>query len=213
MPAHLLNRPPLQAPPGAMADGDEPRWRLADLQALPQGEFEAALVQAVEHAPWVPRRAWAARPFEDVAALVEALRGVILGASTAEQVALLRGHPELAGAEARAGRMTAESTTEQGRLGLDRLDAATLERLQALNRRYRARFGYPLVVALRLHVDLASVLREAESRLAHAPDDERLVALQQVGDVMSGRVRRWVRDDLDAAAATGRAPVSSPSTG
>jgi 2-oxo-4-hydroxy-4-carboxy-5-ureidoimidazoline decarboxylase len=204
-----LDLPPNRVPPDTIAAGGAPRWRLADLQALSQVEFEAALAQAVEHAPWVARRAWASRPFEDINALVCAMRDVILDASAADQIALLRGHPELAGVEARAGRMTADSTTEQGRLGLDRLDAATLDRLQTLNRRYRDRFDHPLVVALRLHADLASVLHEAERRLANAAGAERLLSLQQVCEVMSGRVRRLVSDDADA---TTRATTGAPAS-
>lgn len=185
------------APAAPMAAGGSgapwPLLQLQALQALPQADFEAALAQAVEHAPWVARRAWAARPFADVAALVQAMRAVILGASVDEQRVLLQGHPELAGSEARAGRMTAASTTEQGRLGLDRLDATTLQLLLSINQRYRERFGYPLVIALRLHADLASVLQAAQARLLHDADTELPLALQQVCEVMSGRVHRLVQ--------------------
>jgi 2-oxo-4-hydroxy-4-carboxy-5-ureidoimidazoline decarboxylase len=171
-----------------------PHWTLDALQALSTEAFEAALGEAVEHAPWVARRAALARPFADVAALVQAMARTVHAASPDEQIALLRGHPELAGSEAREGRMTADSTSEQGRLGLDRLDRATLARLDDLNRRYRERFGFPLIIALRLHADLDSVLRQADERLASAPADERHRALQQVCEVMRGRLRRLVAD-------------------
>jgi 2-oxo-4-hydroxy-4-carboxy-5-ureidoimidazoline decarboxylase len=168
------------------------RWSLAALQALPVDAFEAALGSAVEHAPWVARRAAAERPFPTLEALAQAMSRAIHAAAPAEQKALLRGHPELAGSEAREGRMTADSTTEQGRLGLDRLDAATLARLGSLNRRYRQRFGFPLIVALRLHADLGSVLRDAEHRLDNAPAAEIRIALEQVCEVMRGRLHRLV---------------------
>lgn len=190
-----LAETPSPCPPAPVADATG-RWPLAALQALPQADFEAVLGPAVEHAPWVARRAWAARPFADTAALVQAMRVVIAEATPQEQVELLRGHPELAGSEARAGRMTAESTSEQARLGLDRLDAATLQQLQALNARYRQRFGWPLLVALRLHADLDSVLQQAQARLLHEPAQERTVALQQVGEVMAGRVQRLLAPEL-----------------
>lgn len=167
---------------------------LATLNALPPQAFEAALAQVVEHAPWVARAAATARPFSSVAALVQGLGAVILAAPAAQQVELLRGHPELAGTEAQAGRMTADSTSEQGRLGLTRLDRPTLQRLEALNLAYRQRFGYPLVVALRLHADLDSVLRQAQARLAHDPADELPIALQQVCEVMRGRVHGLVAE-------------------
>lgn len=214
----MVNEP--AASPAGAGDGPGPRgavsaarWHLADLQALSGAAFEAALAQAVEHAPWVARRAWAARPFDGVAELVQAMSSVILSASTDEQTALLRGHPELAGSEAREGRMTADSTTEQGRLGLDRLDRATLHRIETLNHRYRERFGYPLVIALRLHANLDSVLQQAHARLANDPADELPIALQQVCEVMRGRIRRLVIEPAPAAephagpqAAAGRMP-------
>jgi 2-oxo-4-hydroxy-4-carboxy-5-ureidoimidazoline decarboxylase len=134
-------------------------------KTLEQIAFCALLGTVVEHAPWVAQRAWAARPFADPDALFRAMADVILGASRADQLALLCGHPELAGQEARAGTMTADSQSEQGRLGLMALDATTVQRIESLNQRYRERFGFPFIAALRLHADLDSVLRSFEHRL------------------------------------------------
>ena len=80
------------------------------------------------------------------------------------QLALIRAHPELAGREARAGELTAASAGEQASAGLDRLTAEELERWRALNRAYRERFGFPLVVCVREHTK-ASILRWGEERL------------------------------------------------
>ena len=145
---------------------------------------------AVEHSPWVAERAWERRPFAGVDELAAAMRGVILSASREEQLQLLRAHPELAGREAAAGTMTTESTGEQGRLGLLSLSADRAARLQSLNRRYRERFGIPLIVALRLHDSLDSVFAAAEGRLAHDPAAEWAIALEQVCAVMRGRLDR-----------------------
>lgn len=200
----MVNKPAIQATAPADKAGRRPsvpvtRWELADLQGMSAVGFEAALAHAVEHAPWVARRAWAARPFDGVEDLVQAMRDVILSASTSEQTALLRGHPELAGSEAREGRMTADSTTEQGRLGLDRLDRPTLHSIEVLNHRYRGRFGYPLVIALRLHADLESVLKQANARLANEAADELPLALEQVCEVMRGRIERLVTEPAPTA--------------
>jgi 2-oxo-4-hydroxy-4-carboxy-5-ureidoimidazoline decarboxylase len=152
--------------------------------------FARLLAGAVEHAPWVAQRAWARRPFGDVAGVAKAMEAEILGAAREEQLALLLGHPELAGREAAAGEMTPESTGEQGRLGLLSLTRDRLLRLQALNRAYQDRFGFPLIVALRLHPTLDSVFTEAERRLAQDPVTEWAIALQQVCQVMRGRLDR-----------------------
>lgn len=168
---------------------------MASVRTLDETSFVALLGAVVEHSPWVARRAWHRRPFGTRQALFEALSAEIHGASDAEQLALLRVHPELAGQEARAGTMTADSQSEQGRLGLLRLDAATVRRLDELNRRYRERFGFPFIAALRLHASLDSVLADGEQRLGHDANSERRIALDQVGQVVRGRLERMVSDD------------------
>jgi 2-oxo-4-hydroxy-4-carboxy-5-ureidoimidazoline decarboxylase len=168
---------------------------LASIRTLDQDRFVDRLGPLVEHSPWVARRAWARGPFDSRHALFEALRVEIHGASDAEQLALLRVHPELAGQEARAGSMTADSQSEQGRLGLLRLDESTVRRIEDHNRRYRERFGFPFVVALRLHASLDSVLADGEHRLHHDALTERRTALEQVCEVMRGRLERTVTDD------------------
>lgn len=163
---------------------------ITDLGAMSAPEFVRHLGGAVEHAPWVAQRAWAARPFADLDALRAAMRAAILAASREEQLALLRGHPELAGREAVAGAMTPESTGEQGRLGLPALPAERFAELQQINRAYRERFGFPLIVALRLHASLESVFGEARRRLRNEPSQEWAAALEQVCEVMRGRLER-----------------------
>ena len=169
--------------------------------ALDETAFSERLGPVVEHAPWVARRAWAARPFADSEALHRAMVDVILNASDPEQLALLRGHPELAGQEARSGTMTADSQSEQGRLGLMRLDSCTVQRIESLNQRYRERFGFPFIAALRLHDTLASVMQAFDERLRHDIATERREALQQVFAVMRGRLAQTVLPP---------APVPSP---
>ncbi|MCW5652587.1 2-oxo-4-hydroxy-4-carboxy-5-ureidoimidazoline decarboxylase [Hydrogenophaga sp.] len=164
--------------------------------ALDREAFSRHLASVVEHAPWVAQRAWARRPFADWQALFEAMSAEIQSASDAEQLGLLRGHPELAGQEARAGTMTPDSQGEQGRLGLLALDAETVQRIDTLNQRYRSRFGFPFIVALRLHPSLASVLQAFDERSRHDPDTERREALHQVCEVMRGRLAHAVATAL-----------------
>lgn len=160
------------------------------LPPLDEATFVARLGSTVEHAPWVAQAAWQRRPFADADAVFEAMRAAILAADRATQHALLCGHPELAGREAVAGEMTDDSNSEQGRLGLLALSPDRWAQLQDINQRYRQRFGIPLIVALRLHASLASVLDSATARLTHSPDEEWAAALEQVCEVMRGRLQR-----------------------
>jgi len=125
------------------------RTTLASLSALPREAFTHRLAGIFEHSPWVAKGAWKARPFASVDALHQALIEVLANASEEQKLALICAHPELAGAEARAGSLTAESTNEQSSAGLDRCTPDELDELRARNRAYRERFGFPFVMAVK----------------------------------------------------------------
>src|SRR4029077_10717234 len=96
------------------------RITIDQLNAADRTAFANALGTIFEHAPWIAEAAHAAMPFATVAALHEAMMAALRKAPPDLQMTFVRGHPELAGKVARAGTMTAESTSEQGGLGLDR---------------------------------------------------------------------------------------------
>jgi 2-oxo-4-hydroxy-4-carboxy-5-ureidoimidazoline decarboxylase len=175
-----------------MTSKHQPPVHLATLNTLDQATFCDLLGGVVEHSPWVARKAWGDRPFANLDALYDALARAIRRAARAQQLALLRVHPELAGREATAGTMTAESNSEQGRLGLLNLDPDDLARLTELNWSYRERFGFPYVAAIRLHGSLADMFRSFEQRLHNDPETELAVSLLQVCEVMRGRLARTV---------------------
>ena len=112
------------------------------------------------------------------------MMSVVRAAPRTRQLDLVRAHPELAGGEA----LTVDSTSEQGRLGFNRLSKEELEAMNGLNRRYREKFGFPCIVALRLHANRAGVMREMERRLGNNEDSELANALEQIGHITRGRL-------------------------
>jgi chitin deacetylase len=112
-----------------------------------------------------------------------------------EQLALVRAHPELAGAEAKEGKLTVDSSSEQGRLGFTALSKEEFLRIAELNRRYREKHGFPCIVALRLHATRDSVMAEMERRLANDPDSEMKTALEQIGHITRGRLFKLIGND------------------
>ena len=163
---------------------------LSEINAASPQVASRLVAPFIENAPWLAERAIGRRPFSNVDALLDALASTIQTADIGDQLRLLGGHPELAGAEARAGRMTAESTGEQGRLGLDRLSPGDLARLDTANRAYRARFGFPYIVALHRHGALSDIFRDLDARMGNDPDTERACALNEVIAVTRGRLIR-----------------------
>jgi len=154
---------------------------LDQLNASDRAEFVAAVGDVFEHAPWVAERAQAARPFATVAALHEAMMQAVRAAPREQQLAFLRGHPELAGKVARAGAMTPDSKAEQGGLGLDRLSDTDFARFERANAAYAKKFGFPFIVCVRNHKSAESILAAFERRVGNDPEVEFSAALTEIG--------------------------------
>ena len=157
---------------------------LPHLNSLDDEGFVAALDGVYEHSPWIARRAAARRPFASLAALKLALAQAVSQAAPDEQLGLIRAHPELAGKAAVAGQLTAESTDEQSRAGLQHCSPAEFERLQALNKAYGERFGWPFILAVRgprgLGLSRQAIIEAFERRLHAPPDVERAECLRNI---------------------------------
>ena len=165
---------------------------LAGLNALDLAEFVAAVGSVFEHSPWVAEYAHAKRPFRSVDDLHQAMMEIVRGASREAQIAFMRAHPDLAGREALSGTMTIDSSGEQGRLGFTALPRSELERITRLNEAYRQKFGFPCIIALRLHNARASVLAEHERRLGNDIETEIANCLAQVAFITRGRIEKLV---------------------
>ncbi|MDE0333795.1 MAG: 2-oxo-4-hydroxy-4-carboxy-5-ureidoimidazoline decarboxylase [Defluviicoccus sp.] len=160
--------------------------KLAELNEFSREEFTAALGPVFEHSPWIAGEAWAARPFASVEDVFEAMTAAIAAAGDDMKLDLIRAHPDLAGKAARAGALTEHSTREQQGAGLDRLSDEEFERFHRLNAAYRDRFGFPFIVAVRLHTK-DSILEAFERRLANDEAAEMEEALRNIG--LIGRFR------------------------
>jgi 2-oxo-4-hydroxy-4-carboxy-5-ureidoimidazoline decarboxylase len=161
---------------------------LAELNTLDRLAFVDAVGGVFEHSPWVAERAWERRPFSSVDDLHDVMADEVARATHAEQLALLRAHPDL-GTRAR---MTAASSGEQAGAGLDRLSPETYERLMRLNAVYRARVGFPFILAVK-GATADDVLSAIARRVEAPPDDEWTEALTQVARIARGRLNDIVR--------------------
>ena len=168
------------------------RMNLPQVNALTLAQFVARFGGVFEHSPWVAERAWKSRPFDSLERLHASMLQAVGAASGEEQLALMRAHPELAGREAAKGVLTADSSTEQGRLGFLNLDRSHVERMAELNRRYLQRFGFPCIVALKLHASRESVMAEMQRRLGNTLQAEMAAALEQIGHIARGRLDKIV---------------------
>ncbi len=151
-----------------------------------QKQFVETLGWVFEHSPWVAERAWAHRPFATLEDLHAAMVVELHAARADERLALLRAHPDL-GTRARISRA---STAEQSATGLDRLTPDEFALLNQLNGEYRARFGFPFLLAVKGSTT-HDVITSLSQRVHHPPDAEEAEALRQVA-----RIARFRLDEL-----------------
>jgi 2-oxo-4-hydroxy-4-carboxy-5-ureidoimidazoline decarboxylase len=144
--------------------------------------FMAVFGGVWEHSPWIAE-AVAADGLTHALDTVEGLHAAMCMACRTGpenlRDALIKAHPDLAGRLALAGKLTAESTSEQASAGLDRLTPADLARFTALNDTYKAKFGFPFIIAVR-GLTTTDILAAFERRIAHSIADETAEAHRQI---------------------------------
>ncbi len=165
---------------------------LDDLNRYDAAAFTAALQGIYEHSPWIPQRAAAGRPFANATALKLALQAVVSNASRDEQLGLIRAHPELAGKAAVAGQLTAESTGEQAKAGLNLCSPEEFATLQKLNADYNARFGFPFILAVKgadgRGLTRSAIIETFARRLKNQPAAEMAECLRQIHRIAELRI-------------------------
>src|ERR1019366_10612801 len=96
-------------------------------------------------------------------------------ATVEEKLALLRAHPDL-GTRAR---VSASSASEQTGAGLNQLTQEEYDRLTELNARYREKFGFPFLYAVK-GSGKSAIPEALRIRSENSPEAEFGEALQQV---------------------------------
>ncbi len=148
--------------------------------------FVARLGGVYEHSPWVAERAFASGPFASIDELHAAMQAAVMSATAEEKLALIRAHPELLG-KLEAAQLTESSRAEQASAGLDRCTPQQKARMQELNARYREKFGFPFIVAVK-GLDWGGIIERMERRLPNAREAEIDAALAQVGRIARFRL-------------------------
>lgn len=160
---------------------------IAELNACSERAFVEKIGFAFEDSRWIARAAAARRPFADRDAMHAAMVAIVAHAGNDAQVALIAAHPDLAGRVAREGRLTAASTAEQARAGLNALTPEEIARFDTDNGAYRLRFGFPFVICARENTK-ASILAEIARRKTNARDVEIATALAEIAKIAKLRI-------------------------
>ena len=141
-------------------------------------DLPGALDGIYEHSPWVAERLDPAEldsGADVVSSLAASMRRIVDGAGEELQLALLRAHPDLAGRLAVGEALTDASADEQASAGLDRCSPEEFEEFRSLNDRYKEKFGFPFILAVRgcsrgeiLHIFRRRVENDRDAEFAEA---------------------------------------------
>ena len=163
------------------------QYEIAQLNQMSQEEFTAALGEIWEETPEIAAQAWYIKPFEDVEALHRAMVGVVNKMNEAQQLALIKAHPDL-GSKAK---MAEASIKEQSGVGLDTLSKSEYQRFQSLNQAYKDKFGFPFIIAVKYHT-LESILEAFETRLQNDIEGEKQQALTEISKIARLRLESLI---------------------
>ena len=134
-----------------------------------------------EHSSWVAERVQAVLEGGDADAelLATLMADCVDNAAVEMQLELIRAHPDLAGKAQVAGELTAESTEEQSKAGLDQCTADEFEAFQSLNAAYKEKFDFPFIMAVR-ESTRGEILAAFAARMDNDYNAEFETALQEI---------------------------------
>jgi 2-oxo-4-hydroxy-4-carboxy-5-ureidoimidazoline decarboxylase len=176
------------------------RVPLERLNAANADDFVSRLAGIYERSPWVAAAVVGQRPFATLASLNAAMVAAVRTAPPEQRLALIELHPDLAGKAVRRGDVTAESKSEQGGAGLDRLSDTEYALFQKLSEAYRQKFGIPFIICVRRHTK-DSIIRQYERRLQNSSQAEVEAALGEIFRIAALRLNDHVKaaDELPLA--------------
>lgn len=171
-----------------------------------------------EHSPWVAEQACEeAAGIADPDHLAEIFARHVDAAADATKLALIRAHPDLAGKAAVGARrapwtarmpttqeqlsaegerdtdqLTQASREEQTSAGIDQCTPEEYDRFQDLNHRYKQKFGFPYIMAVR-GSNRHEILETFAARLENDRDTEFAMALAQIHKIARLRLQAAFR--------------------
>jgi 2-oxo-4-hydroxy-4-carboxy-5-ureidoimidazoline decarboxylase len=149
---------------------------------MDKAEFVAVFGDIFEHSAWIAGQVWDSgldASHDSAAGLHSAFADVIHAADQNQKLSLLLAHPELGLGMASEKELTAASQAEQRGAGLDRCSSNEFAAFQSLNESYRARFGFPFIMAVKGY-GRSEILEAFRTRLVNTPEQEAQEALEQV---------------------------------
>ncbi|WP_282157657.1 allantoinase PuuE [Shimia thalassica] len=168
-----------------------PHKRFERPSQMPKDRFVEVFGGIYEHSPWIAEGAYdleLGRAHDCADGLGNALARIFRTATREQRLGVLQAHPDLAGKLASAGRLTAESTSEQASAGLNMLTDEERDTFTKLNTDYVEKHGFPFIIAVKDNTK-SSILAAFHDRISNDTDTERDTACKQVERIAWHRLK------------------------
>ncbi|KJY93857.1 OHCU decarboxylase [Vibrio neptunius] len=166
-------------------------FRTCKPSEMARAEFVSHFGDVYEHSPWVAESVFEqGLDTEDnkIENLHQRMAKTLLAADKAQQLDLIKAHPDLAGRAAVDGELTAASNAEQAGAGIDQCSADEFETFTTYNNRYKSRFNFPFIMAVK-GANRYQILESFEMRLGNDSETEFATAIQEINKIALFRLR------------------------
>ncbi|MCY1285569.1 Uric acid degradation bifunctional protein [compost metagenome] len=168
------------------------RFQTLTPSSLSREAFVETFADIYEHSPWVAEKAFDLgqdAQIDEINGLHQRMADLLLSASHDVQLALINAHPDLAGKAAVRGELTEASTSEQAGAGIHQCTAEEFARFTELNDAYKAKFGFPFIMAVK-GSNRHQILAAFEERIHNSPEAEFNRALAEINKIALFRLQQ-----------------------
>jgi len=156
------------------------------INKLSRSEFVEIFANIFEKTKWIAEKLYNQKPFNNFKDLCSKMLGIFKTASKETQLKILREHPDLAN-KVTVNLLTINSRTEQNNAGLDQCSEEEFNEFKDLNKKYKQKFGFPLIIAIK-GKNKVEILGEFKKRILNSNDDEFIEAIKQVVKIANLRL-------------------------
>ena len=156
------------------------------INKLSRIEFVEIFANIFEKTEWIAERLYNQKSFNNFEDLCTKMLRIFEIASKETQLKILRAHPDLANKVA-VNLLTKNSRAEQSNAGLDQCSEEEFNEFKDLNKKYKRKFGFPLIIAVKSKNKI-EILSEFKKRILNSVDNEFNEAIIQVGKIANLRL-------------------------
>ena len=118
------------------------------IEKLSKTEFTEVFGNIFENASWIAEKLYEQKPFKNFQDLSKKMISIFESSDNQNKLKILNSHPDLAN-KAKIGYLTKDSNKEQSDVGLDRCSEEEFNEFKNLNLKYKNKFGFPFIIAVK----------------------------------------------------------------